>query len=177
MPRRSWTRRAPRVRWCSGARWAAWSPFAFAAAHPERTAALVLVNSMARVTHTPDYPWGVPADVLVKFQEDVQSPDRDDQGIDDITLLAPSMTANQAFRSWWKRAGQQGAGPAIARAQILMLGDVDLRPVLPDLTVRTLIVHRREPAGARSPWSVPGGAHRRGEVRRARWCGSSALCR
>ena len=54
------------------------------------------------------------------------------------------MAADQAFRSWWKRAGQQGAGPAIARAQILMLGDVDLRPVLPDLTARTLIVHRRE---------------------------------
>ena len=54
------------------------------------------------------------------------------------------MTADRAFRSWWKHAGQQGAGPAIARAQILMLKDVDLRPVLPHLTARTLIVHRRE---------------------------------
>jgi class 3 adenylate cyclase len=117
---------------------------AFAAVHPERTAALVLVNSMARMTRAPDYPWGVPADLLVKFQEDVQNPDRDDHGIDDIALVAPSMTADRAFRSWWKHAGQQGAGPAIARAQILMLKDVDLRPVLPHLTARTLIVHRRE---------------------------------
>src|SRR5262245_13319007 len=30
----------------------------FAATHPERTAGLVLVNTFARLSHAPDYPWG-----------------------------------------------------------------------------------------------------------------------
>src|SRR5207302_1405068 len=32
----------------------------FAASHPERTAALVLYNAMARLRQAPDYPFGVP---------------------------------------------------------------------------------------------------------------------
>lgn len=117
---------------------------AFAAAHPERTTGLVLVNGTARITRAPDYPWGIPADVLAAFYEDVQRLERDDEGIDDVALLAPSMSSDPAFRAWWKRAGQQGAGPAAARAQYLLMRDVDLRPVLPTLDLRTLVVHRQD---------------------------------
>jgi pimeloyl-ACP methyl ester carboxylesterase len=34
----------------------------FAATYPERTAALVLVNTYARMSRAPDYPWGYPPD-------------------------------------------------------------------------------------------------------------------
>ena len=35
----------------------------FAAAHPDRTIALVIHGSSARTAWAPDYPWGVPASV------------------------------------------------------------------------------------------------------------------
>ena len=35
----------------------------FVATHTDRTAALVLVNSQARLRRAPDYPWGVPPGV------------------------------------------------------------------------------------------------------------------
>jgi class 3 adenylate cyclase len=86
----------------------------------------------------------VPTDVLAAFQEDVQDPDRDDHDVDDVALLAPSMMADEAFRRWWRRSGQQGAGPAVARAQSTLFQDIDLRPVLSDLALPTLVLHRRE---------------------------------
>ncbi len=117
---------------------------AFAAAHPERTTGLILVNGSPRIIRAPDFPWGVPVEIFDAFYEDIQRPDRDDQGADDVALIAPSMAADQAFRAWFKRAGQQGAGPATAQAQFHLLRDADLRPVLPDLSVRTLVLHRRD---------------------------------
>src|SRR6266581_3173840 len=39
----------------------------FAATHPERVSALVLVNSFARITRCPDYPAGLPAEDLQRF--------------------------------------------------------------------------------------------------------------
>ena len=115
-----------------------------AATHPERTHALVLINSFARIVRTPDYPVGVPAGLFESFSEGLVDPEG--PGTDDVSLMAPSLARDERFRAWWRRAGHRGASPAIATAVWRMLIDCDVRALLGDLSVPALVIHARDNA-------------------------------
>jgi class 3 adenylate cyclase len=112
------------------------------ATKPERVQALVLGHAFARLTWAPDYPEGVPAQVLDDFVNGVLRVDGRTEPIDDVALLLPSLANDDGFRRWWQRAGRAGASPAVARAHYEIGMNSDLRPVLDAITVPTLVVHR-----------------------------------
>lgn len=111
-----------------------------AATHPERVRALVLVNSYARATQAPDYPWGWPEHIATKMVSDTIEPS-DDVGWG-LDFVAPSMVGNDEFRRWWDRAGNRGASPATARALLEVYLRSDVRDILDVIDVPTLVVHR-----------------------------------
>ena len=82
-----------------------------AAAHPDRIKRLVIVNGSARVLHAPDYPAGVPESAFDETATSGTDPD-DDGGL--LERAAPSVAKDAAFRSWFDRAGNRGASPAMA---------------------------------------------------------------
>jgi class 3 adenylate cyclase len=51
-------------------------------------------------------------------------------------------SADEAMAEWWARRAQAAASPGAARDLILMNSQVDVRHVLPTVTVPTLVLHR-----------------------------------
>lgn len=121
-----------------------------AATHPDRVSELIFVNGTARVARADDYPVGVPQRVLDRFLETNMEPDAVERGLDMLLQFAPSVAGDGAFRAWWNRAGNRGAGPATARLIDRVRVQADVRALLPLLSVPTLVLHRSDNAVIRA---------------------------
>jgi class 3 adenylate cyclase len=111
----------------------------FAATYPERTSALVLLNSTARSSAAPDYPFGIDRE----WRERTQSQMRQAWGQAAILpLLAPELAGDDRFRDWYGRFERYGASPGMALDVLRMVHDLDVRHVLPTIQSPVLILHR-----------------------------------
>ena len=123
----------------------------FAATHPDRVSALVLVNAYPRFTQAPGYPWG-------------DEPDEGERLLDRLRakwgtgMLAeqwgPSLLDDPALLDAVARYERQAGSPGTAVAMIGMLNQIDIRSVLPTITAPTLAIARgdlaqRQPEHAR----------------------------
>jgi class 3 adenylate cyclase len=114
----------------------------FSATYPERVSAQVLMHCWARMIRDADYPEGWPQDVVDNWVEAVTDPAYRGDAVDDVALSAPSLASDVEFRAWWKRAGERGASPSIARASNVLGASADIRAVLPLIDTPTLVLHR-----------------------------------
>ena len=115
----------------------------FAATYPERTDALVLVNTPARVVRAGDYPYGVSEDEwraqLRAIRErwgtreyfEAQAREIDPDGDDE-------------FVDWFVTCQRFCASPAAALTFYRVYGETDLREMLRAIRVPTLVLYRRE---------------------------------
>jgi pimeloyl-ACP methyl ester carboxylesterase len=110
----------------------------FAATYPQRTSALIMHGSYARLTRLPDYPWG-PTDAERRAFLDAAV--RDWGGPIGIDTRAPSMAHDERFRQWWARHLRLSASPAAFATLSRMNAQIDIRQVLPAIRVPTLILH------------------------------------
>jgi pimeloyl-ACP methyl ester carboxylesterase len=123
----------------------------FAATYPERTAAMVLVNTSARMRWAEDYPGGLPDQEIDRlFALDAEAL---------ITLegVAPSLIDDAGFRRWYERAVRLGAPPEVRRRRFVAAFGTDARAVLGSVQTPTLVVSR----GSRSNLVVVPGTGRR----------------
>jgi class 3 adenylate cyclase len=116
-----------------------------AADYPERVDNLVIINGAARTLRAPDYPMGAEIDTADPFTTIGIEPDAVEQGFDILSIIAPSVGADDAFRAWWDMAGNRAASPSMARAFINKIREADVRDTLPRVTAPTLILHRDNP--------------------------------
>ena len=112
----------------------------FAATYPERTHALVLHGGMARSTWAPDYPWAPPAEALLEATELIE-PDLFTG--DDIEIWAPSLAGDESAKQWLGKYRRSAVSPGSLAQLFLMFLDIDVRAVLPTISVPTLVLHRR----------------------------------
>jgi pimeloyl-ACP methyl ester carboxylesterase len=120
----------------------------FAATHPDRTTALVLVNATARVRRAPDYPIGLPdhlAEWLVAAYDDGWGAAAPTLGIMD-----PSVADNEGYLAWVSRYQRATASPGTIGPMVRMVLDTDVRGVLPASRVPTLVLHRADDAYVRA---------------------------
>ena len=111
----------------------------FAAAHPERTRALVLWGTWARVTEAPDYEIGMPAEDLYRSGEYLEP--RWGTGVG-LGGWAPSLRDDPQARERFARIQRLGASPGAAVALMTSMMDIDVRPALPLVHAPTLVMHR-----------------------------------
>ncbi|HEV8565030.1 MAG TPA: adenylate/guanylate cyclase domain-containing protein [Actinomycetota bacterium] len=111
----------------------------FAATKPERTAALVLVNTSAKYVADDDYPIGVPAEVADELNRTMADRWGSDQH---VLLQVPSRSEDPRFRNWYAKKTRSIAGPAAAAAYFRSMFKADARALLPAIHVPTLVLHR-----------------------------------
>ena len=122
---------------------AAWQRCSPQRVHPGRVLSLALLHCYARLPRDEDYPFGIPQALLTTFIEAVVNVGgAEDPAMDDVDLLAPSLSGDPVFREWWARAGRRGASPAAARANMEMSFAGDVRSALPLIDAPTLVLHR-----------------------------------
>jgi len=118
----------------------------FAATHPERTSAVVLVNATARLRRADDYPQGLP-EALVD-QGLAASKAGPLSGLSALvrqaSLLAPSVADDLRFQRWLARAGRLTCSPEDQLWRVRNIYDIDLRDALPAIGAPTLVVGRRD---------------------------------
>jgi pimeloyl-ACP methyl ester carboxylesterase len=113
----------------------------FAATHPDRVSGLVLINSFARISQAPDYPWGRGPEL----EEEVLDVMRSGWGRGVfLDLVAPSRVGDEEFRRWWARYQRVGASPGTVLSMRRMLAEIDVRDILQSIRAPTLILHRGE---------------------------------
>lgn len=111
----------------------------FAAAHPERSRALVLLNTYARLTACSDYPIGIPAEQLYGFAQYLE-PDWG-TGVG-LSAWAPSVAHDPRARESFARMQRLASSPGAAMALLTSYLEMDVRPALQLVHAPTLVLHR-----------------------------------
>ena len=108
----------------------------FAATHPDRLRALIVVDGWARARADTDYPIGLsPAEVGRRGVPEMAW----GQGLL-LDAFAPSMRAVPGLRESWSRYERFAASPGVAMAMVGNLLNLDVRDVLPAIHVPTLVI-------------------------------------
>ena len=112
----------------------------FAATHPQRTTALILYGTFAAGAKEPGYPWGgTPAEweaAAERWQE------KWGRVVFALERFAPSKVGDERYRDWFGRLERLAASPGAAATLARMNGEIDVRHVLPSVSVPTLVLHR-----------------------------------
>jgi class 3 adenylate cyclase len=112
----------------------------FAATFPQRTRAVILLGAMARSTWAPDYPWASTKEGLLEAAVEFTAPSWGTG--ENVEIFAPSLAGDPAMCAWWGRLERMSVSPSMMEKIFLMFLDVDVRDVLPLVTVPTLVIHR-----------------------------------
>lgn len=110
----------------------------FAASNPDRTAALVLLGTFARLVRDFDYPWGLDPDVGSWLPAFTQAWGTGSS----LKRIAPSIGHDERLRSWWGQYERAGNSPQPAAAVARMSAESDVRRVLSAIRVPVLVLHR-----------------------------------
>ncbi len=106
----------------------------FAATYPQRTSALVLYGTFARLTEF--------RPSLEQLQPFLDAMERTWGQEGNFPQFAPSRADDPHFKQWWARRQRLGGSPGAAVALSRMNLEIDVRHVLPAIRVPTRVLHR-----------------------------------
>lgn len=114
----------------------------YAAEHPERVSSLILYASGARHTSAPGY--DLQLDRATREAAILYSVEHWGDPDDDlfINLVAPSRVEDHAFRRWLAELQRLACSPGRYLETATWALDIDVRDILPTITVPTLVIHR-----------------------------------
>ena len=113
----------------------------FGATYPQRTEALVLFNTAARLVSSADHAFGLPPDEAERILEAAAS------GWGSGALVETfyrSRADDPEFRRWWGRYQRMSGTPSMSAAMTRLAFSTDARHVLPAVQAPTLIMSRRD---------------------------------
>jgi class 3 adenylate cyclase len=119
----------------------------FAATYPRRTSALVLDGCFARLAWAPDYPIGIPKELLDQTVAEVPT-NRAQAG---LRFAAPSAMSDPEFVALYERHSRSQRAPSVTKALTEAFVSTDLRQALPAIQAPTLVLHRRGDRWVRRP--------------------------
>jgi pimeloyl-ACP methyl ester carboxylesterase len=113
----------------------------FAATHPDRTEALILIGAEVREENDGDWRWG--DGTRAEFDASMADWSHWGEGRN-FPKLVPSLANDLRARAWWGRVQLQAGNPRTIEAHYRVAFASDMRPVLPTIRVPTLIIHRTD---------------------------------
>jgi pimeloyl-ACP methyl ester carboxylesterase len=120
--------------------WSEGGPMAalFAATYPIKTHSLIMAGAFARRLRAPDYPWGPTADQIELMANETAKNWGTGIGME---ARSPSKLGDRQYEMWRARFQRQSASPNAAVTLLRMNALVDIRRVLPVISVPTLVLH------------------------------------
>jgi len=111
-----------------------------ASTYPERVQGLILYSSTPKLVQTSGEPeW---ADDENAFAASIERIRKQWGGPWAIENFAPSRAQDETFRNWWAKVLRSSTSPSEASAVLRVLCDIDIRPLLPQIRIRTLVIHK-----------------------------------
>ncbi len=112
----------------------------FAATHPDRVSALILYAAFSRATWAPGYEFAWPAEERQLHMDEAV----EHWGEGRVAAsVAPSLMSDPEFMEWAGRLERLAASPSTIRRIFELIGEFDVRDILPSIRVPTLVLHRR----------------------------------
>ncbi len=118
-----------------------------ASMHPERVAGLILYGATPTVVRRGEEPTFAAS--ASEFAQRIQMMQQTWGQPWALERFAPSRMHDEAFRAWWSRVLRAASSPSSVRAVMEAVAQVDIRPLLPHVPTRTLVVHRTGDAVAK----------------------------
>jgi pimeloyl-ACP methyl ester carboxylesterase/DNA-binding CsgD family transcriptional regulator len=112
----------------------------FAADHPERTSALVVVGGAARLTRTPGYDVGFEPNEVDEWIERAAAGWGTGGSVE---ADGPTMAGDDRYRAWAARIERHTISPGGLATTLHAMFGYDVRPLLPRVAAPTLVLHRR----------------------------------
>jgi pimeloyl-ACP methyl ester carboxylesterase len=104
----------------------------FAATHPSRTAALLVLEGLADASSMPDLEGMNAATVAMWGTGELQR------------MMNPDMPWNEEIRTTWARMERMAASPATVALMMRLMAEMDVRAVLPTVGVPTLVLQHTD---------------------------------
>ncbi len=134
-----------------------------AATYPERVQGLILCAATAKVVQTNHEPaWADPEDQFARMIERMQQTWGGPWAVDSF---APSRAHDERFRAWWATILRAASSPSSVKAVLDLVREVDIRALLPQVRVRTLVIHKTDDRIV----SVEAGRYLAAHLPRATW--------
>jgi pimeloyl-ACP methyl ester carboxylesterase/DNA-binding CsgD family transcriptional regulator len=111
----------------------------FAADHPARVMAVVVIGAMAKIASASDFPAGIDPAVLKLWA--AKAPTIWGTG-GSVEADSPTMRSNKRYREWAGRLERHTGSPGVARQLIRVSQTYDLRGTVEMIHAPTLVIHR-----------------------------------
>jgi pimeloyl-ACP methyl ester carboxylesterase len=109
--------------------------------HPERVSSLVLFAGFARGLRGDDYPYGWSREFFDSYLAGLDRAWSTGYGIE---RACPSVAGDERYHLWFARYLRAAASPGAVRDLMRANADLDLRPILHEITIPTLLLHRTD---------------------------------
>ncbi len=111
-----------------------------AAQHPAHIAGLVIYGGQAKGVQSADYPWGL---TPAQYQRWMERLVKGWGGPINLEYFTPSRAHDPRLQQWWAQTQRLASSPGAVQTILEGIRDRDVRPLLPQIHVPTLILHRR----------------------------------
>ncbi|MFT3937228.1 alpha/beta fold hydrolase [Rhodopseudomonas sp.] len=112
----------------------------FAVDHPRLVAGLILFGSLAKGCRAPNYPYALTVEQYEVWRRQLIGAWGSAAGIE---TFGPSLAHDAKSKAWWAGLLRAASSPGGIWAVLAALRDADVLELLPQLTVPTLVLHRR----------------------------------
>lgn len=113
-----------------------------AATYPQRVRGLILYAAIPNLIKTGNEPvWAYGED---QFEQMIEQMQRNWGGSWAIQSFAPSRVHDAQFREWWATILRAASSPSSVKAILNLVREIDIRPLLPQVRVKTLVIHKTD---------------------------------
>jgi len=112
----------------------------FAATYPERTRALITYGGFAKRLRSSDYPWAPETGARMSYADRLEREGWSIWTDEDLSYYAPSLAGDRETARWFEASIRRSASPAAAAQLLRMNTYVDVRAVLSQVPVPTLVI-------------------------------------